>query len=179
MRTPCELGFLWQRVSAAGVAVDPREASAVRDWPAPTSNAELPRVRVIGVCSRYRTFVDDYADIRVAAPLARLCGPHAPWQCYSDAEEQRSFDRLEHCLATAVVLRTFDSDCSRRSILTTEASEVAVSAVLTQADSEDDGHHHTVAYESRKLAAAEPAYAHRLGASKRIPSLPPSKGLQQ
>ena len=33
---------------------------------------------------------------------------------------------------------------------------MAISAVLTQPD--DDGHHHPVAYESRKLTAAEQAY---------------------
>ena len=143
-----ELGFLGHRVSAAGVAVDPRKVSAVRDWPVPTSNADLRRF--VGLCNYYRRFIDEYADI--AAPLTRLCGPHAPWQW--GLEEQRSFDRLKHCLTTAPVLRTFDS--SRRSVLTTDASEVAISAVLTQPD--DDGHHHPVAYESRKLTAAEQAY---------------------
>ena len=33
-----ELGFLGHRVSAAGVAVDPRKVAAVQDWPVPTSN---------------------------------------------------------------------------------------------------------------------------------------------
>jgi hypothetical protein len=67
---------------------------------------------------------------------------------------QASFDRLKACLTTASVLRTFDS--SWRSILTTDVSEKAISAVLTQPD--DDGVHHRVAYESRKLTAAEQAY---------------------
>jgi hypothetical protein len=52
------------------------------------------------------------------------------------------------------VLRTFDS--RRRSVLTTDASAVAISAVLTQPD--DDGVHHPVAYESRKLTLTEQAY---------------------
>ncbi len=51
------------------------------------------------------------------------------------------------------MLRAFNS--SRRSILTTDASEKAISAVLTQPD--DDGVHHPVTYESRKLTAAEQA----------------------
>jgi hypothetical protein len=41
-------------------------------------------------------------------------------------------------------------------VVTTDASEVAISAVLTQPD--DEGHHHPVAYESRKLTDAEQAY---------------------
>ena len=143
-----ELGFLGHRVSAEGVSVDPRKVSAVRDWPVPDSNADLRRF--VGLCNYYRRFVDEYADI--AAPLTRLCGPHAPWQ-WGEAE-QRSFDHLKRCLTTAPVLRTFDS--GRRSVLTTDASEMAISAVLTQPD--DDGQHHPVAYESHKLTAAEQAY---------------------
>ena len=50
--------------------------------------------------------------------------------------------------------RTFDP--ARRTVLTTDASEVAIAAVLTQPD--DEGLHHPVAYESRKLTPAEQAY---------------------
>ncbi len=107
--------------------------------------------RFIGLCNYYRRFVDAYADI--AAPLTRLCGSHATWAW--GPGEQQSFDRLKApCLTAAPVLRTFDS--SRRSVLTTDANEQAISAVLTQPD--DDGHHHPVAYESRKFMPAEQAY---------------------
>jgi hypothetical protein len=41
-------------------------------------------------------------------------------------------------------------------VLTTDASNVAVAAILTQPD--DEGHQHPVAYESRKLTAAEQNY---------------------
>ena len=120
----------------------------MRDWPVPASNVELRRF--VGLCNYYRRFVDGYAD--VAAPLTRLCGPHAPW-AWGPAE-QLSFDALKQCLTTAPVLGTFDS--GRCSVVTTDASEVAISAVLTQPD--DEGHHHPVAYESRKLTDAEQAY---------------------
>ena len=49
------------------------------------------------------------------------------------------------------MLRTFDP--SRRAVLTTDASNVAIAAILTQPD--DEGHQHPVAYESRKLTATE------------------------
>ena len=52
------------------------------------------------------------------------------------------------------VLRTFDP--TRRAVPTTDASNVAVAAILTQPD--DEGHQHPVAYESRKLTAAERNY---------------------
>ena len=120
----------------------------MRDWPVPTSSADLRRF--IGLCNYYRRFVESYADI--AAPLTSLCGPHAPWSW--GPTEQQSFDKLKACLTTAPVLRTFDS--GRRSVVTTDASELAISAVLTQPD--DAGVHHPVAYESRKLTTAEQAY---------------------
>ncbi len=128
------------------MAVDPRKVAAVRDWPTPTSDVDLHSF--IGLCNYYRHFVDGYADI--ASPLKRLCGPHARW----GPAEQASFDWLKACLTTAPMLRSFDS--SRRSILTTDASEKAISAVLFQPD--DDEVHHPVAYESRKLTAAKQAY---------------------
>ena len=49
-----ELGFLGHRVSAAGVAVDPRKVAAVRDWPTPSSNVDLRHF--IGFCKYYRCF---------------------------------------------------------------------------------------------------------------------------
>ena len=60
-------------------------------------------------------------------------------------------------LSTAPVLRTFDP--TRRSVLTTDASGIAVAAILTQPD--DAGHQHPIAYESRKLTATERAYPAR------------------
>ena len=70
----------------------------------------------------------------------------------------------KRCLTTAPVLRTFDS--SRRSVVTADASEVAISAVLTQPD--DDA----AAHESRKLTAAEQAYPpHVLELMAVIPAL--------
>jgi hypothetical protein len=41
-------------------------------------------------------------------------------------------------------------------MLTTDASGIAVAAILTQPD--DEGRQHPVAYESRKLTGAEPNY---------------------
>ncbi len=106
--------------------------------------------RFIGLCNYYRRFVDAYADM--VAPLTRLFWPHASWAW--GPREQQSFDRLKACLTAAPVLRTFDT--CRRSVLTTDAIEQAISAVLTQPD--DDSHDHPVVCESRKLAPAEQAY---------------------
>ncbi|MFN9959005.1 MAG: RNase H-like domain-containing protein, partial [bacterium] len=108
------------------MAVDPQKVAAVRDWPTPTTNVDLRRF--VGLCNYFRRFIDGYASIE--ATLTRLCGPHAPWSW--EAQALDSFDRLKQCLTTAPVLRKFDP--RRRCILTTDASELAISEVLTQPD---------------------------------------------
>ena len=88
-----------------------------------------------------------YAE--VAAPRTALGSPTARFTW--TAETQASFDALKLALSSAPVLRTFDP--ARRAVLTTDASNIAIAAILTQPD--DEGHQHPVAYESRRLPAAE------------------------
>jgi hypothetical protein len=54
-----------------------RYEKVLQAGPAPQSNVELRQFVVL--CNCYHRFVEGYADI--AAPLTRLCGPHAaaPW----------------------------------------------------------------------------------------------------
>ena len=143
-----ELGFLGHRLSAAGVSVDPRKVQSIREWATPTSCSEVRRFT--GLANYYRRFVEGYAE--VAAPLTALGSPTARFVW--DPEAQASFEALKQALSSAPVLRTFDP--CRRAVLTTDASSLAVAAILTQPD--DEGHQHPVAYESRKLTTAERNY---------------------
>ena len=143
-----ELGFLGHRLSRAGVSVDPRKVQSIVEWATPTSCTEVRRFT--GLANYYRRFVEGYAEI--AAPLTAMGSPTARFVWSSEA--QASFDALKQALSSAPVLRTFDP--SRRAVLTTDASSVAVAAILTQPD--DEGRQHPVAYESRKLTAAERNY---------------------
>ena len=143
-----ELGFLGHRLSRAGVSVEPRKVQSIVEWATPTSCTEVRRFT--GLANYYRRFVEGYAE--VAAPLTALGSPAARFRW--TREEQASFDALKLALSSAPVLRTFDP--GRRAVLTTDASSVAVAAILTQPD--DDGHQHPVAFESRKLTAAERNY---------------------
>ena len=143
-----ELGFLGHRLSKEGVSVDPRKVQSIVEWATPTSCTEVRRFT--GLANYYRRFVEGYAEL--AAPLTALGSPTARFAW--GPEEQASFDALKAALSSAPVLRTFDP--ARRAVLTTDASNVAVAAILTQPD--DSGHQHPVAYESRKLTAAERNY---------------------
>ncbi len=95
--------------------------------------------------------MEGYAEL--VAPLTALGSPTARF-AWSPAA-QASFDALKLALSSAPVLRTFDP--TRRAVLTTDASGVAVAAILTQPD--DEEFQHTVAYESSKLTAAERNYS--------------------
>ena len=107
----------------------------------PTSCPEARRF--IGLANCYRRFVEGYAE--VAAPLTVLGSPTARFAWAP--EPQTSFEALKQALPSAPVLRAFDP--RRRAVLATDASSLAVAAILTQPD--DEGHQHSVAYESRKL----------------------------
>ena len=90
----------------------------------------------------------------MTAPLTALGSPtlRSAWS----TEAQASFDALKLALSSAPVLRTFDP--ARRAVLTTDASNVAVAAILTQPDEDGRQPPQAVAYESRKLTAADRNY---------------------
>ncbi len=100
----------------------------------------------MGLTNCCRQFVEGYAEL--AAPLTGLDSPAALFAWTLEA--QASFDAL----STSPELSTFDPH--RRAVLTTDASGVAVAAILTQQD--DYGYQHSVAYESSKLTAVEQKY---------------------
>ena len=91
--------------------------------------------------------MEGYSEL--AAPLTILGSPTARLMWTKGA--QASFDALKLALSSAPVLHTFDP--ARRAVLTTNASNISVAAILTQPD--DEGRQHSVVYESRKLTAAE------------------------
>ena len=142
------VGFLGHIISARGVAVDPRKIDAIRAWARPVSCTDVRRF--VGLSNYYRKFVKGFANL--AAPLTSLCSPKAKFRW--TAVEQRSFEQLQAALMSAPVLRVWDP--ARPTRLITDASELAVSAILEQPD--DAGAWHPVAYESRKLIAPERAY---------------------
>jgi hypothetical protein len=116
------VGFLGHVISELGVAVDPRKVAAVAEWAQPTSCTEVRRF--VGLANYYRKFVLRFSAL--AAPLTALCSPRATFRW--GAAEQQSFAALKAALTTAPVLRVWDP--ARPTRLLTDASELAVSAIL-------------------------------------------------
>ena len=104
----------------------------------------------ICLANYYRKFVLRFSAL--AAPLTALCSPRAKFT-WGQAEQQ-SFDALKAALTSAPVLRVWDP--ARPTRLLTDASELAVSAILEQPD--DAGAFHPVTFESRKLTQPERSY---------------------
>jgi hypothetical protein len=142
------VGFLGHVISEHGVAVDPRKVAAVAEWATPQSCTDVRRF--VGLANYYRKFVLRFSAL--AAPLTALCSPRARFAW--GAAEQQSFDALKAALTSAPVLRVWDP--ARPTRLLTDASELAVSAILEQPD--DTGVFHPVAFESRKLTLPERSY---------------------
>jgi hypothetical protein len=123
-----ELGVLGHRLSRAGVSVDQCKVQSIGEWATPTSCTKV--LRFTGLANYYRRFMKGYAEL--AAQLTALGSPTARFAWTQEA--QASFDALKRALCTSPVLRTFDQ---HRRAVTTDASGVAVAAILTKLD--DDG----------------------------------------
>jgi hypothetical protein len=143
-----ELGFLGHPSSPPlrgrrhGVSVDPRKVQLIIEWSTPTSCTEGRRFT--GLAKYYHRFVEGFAE--VAHPLTALGSSTARFALSPAA--QASFDALKLTLSTAPVQRTFDPQ--RRAVLTTDASGLAVAAILTALSvklmlPDDEGHQHKVA----------------------------------
>ena len=63
-----QVKFLGHMVSEEGVSTDPDKTTSVRNWPTPRKAKEVRSF--LGLCSYYRCFVRDFAQI--ARPLHRL-----------------------------------------------------------------------------------------------------------
>ena len=141
------LGFM---LDEQGLRPDPDKVTALRqhaDTP-PRNVKELQRF--LGSVNYYGRLIRDCA--RIAAPLYALCRKetHYIWS----AECSASYQQLIDILVSAPVLQL--PDFSRPFTLFTDASGVAVGAVLSQHS--DDGQEHPVAFASRLLSKYEVHY---------------------
>ena len=142
--------FLGHQVSADGLAPDPAKVEAIEQWAVPKSVRD---VRVfLGYAGYYRRFIRGFAQR--SAPLTALSGKNASfmWTKSCDA----AFTSLKRSLTTAPVLAYPDFSVSSGGfILDTDASKVAIGAVLSQMQ---DGEERPIAFGSRVLTKAERNY---------------------
>ena len=139
-----DIKFLGHLISKSEIRMDGAKVAAIRDWPAPTKVTELRSF--LGLANYYRRFILGYSKIVNA--LTDLLKKERKWEW--DAECQAAFQKLKDAITSEPVLRLPDMELSFE--VHTDASDRALGGVLVQ-----EGH--PVAFESRKLNAAEERYS--------------------
>jgi hypothetical protein len=135
-------------ITEEGIMVDPRKVDAIKNLHTPTNVSEVRSF--LGLASYYRKFVSGFSTI--ATPLTALLHKDKAFEWSHTT--QTAFDTLKDKLTTTPVLLI--PDPMKPFTLTTDASDFAIGAVLTQDQGKGE---QPVAYESRKLSPAEQNYA--------------------
>eukprot|EP00896_Chara_braunii_P016319 GBG74195.1 hypothetical protein CBR_g17907 [Chara braunii] len=118
--------YLGHEVSAEGIRPEDAKVASIRDWPRPQTVTEVRSF--LGMCGYYRNFVNNYST--VASPLTDLTRLDTLWD-WSD-ECEGAFKRLKHALMNHEVLMV--PDPQKPFIITTDASQYGIGAVLAQQD---------------------------------------------
>ena len=139
-----QVKYLGHVLSDRGISPDPEKVSVIKRLQAPKT---VRKVRsVVGMGSCYRRFINNFSE--VVRPLTELTKKHTRFE--GNEERQQAFDQLKQSLSEAPVLA--HPDFSKPFKLYTDASLVAVGAVLTQ-DFEDGKH--VIQYLSRQLTVGQ------------------------
>ena len=142
-----EVKYLGYVVDSNGVHTDPDKIRPIVEYPAPTNLRQLRRF--LGMMGWYARFIPRFADY--CAPLNELTRKGVKWHWGS--EQQEAFQKLKLAITEAPVLAR--PDFSRPFCLQTDASDIAIAAVLTQ---DFDGEEHPIYYVSRTLSKTERNY---------------------
>ena len=139
--TRAKVELLGHVVSCNGLQVNPDKVKKLVEMRLPRNTSELRSF--LGLASYYRRFVKDFA--KIADPIIKMTRKDAN-VCW-DTAAQISFNTLKQALTTAPVLAYPNS--KKPFILTTDASSLALGAILTQED--DNKLEHVIAYASQTL----------------------------
>ena len=144
----CQLGmseclYLGHRIGGGVVKPEADKIEAVRNYPRPTTKKDVRAF--LGLAGYYRRFIPNFAGR--AKPLTDLTSKRCPDRVEWTAACQSTFEELKNALISTPVLH--NPDFKRPFVLQTDASNIALGAVLAQID--DSGEEHPISYWSRKL----------------------------
>ena len=143
-REVCYLGHI---ISDHGIKPDPKKVEAVKKFPTRTNIKSIREF--LGLSGYYRGFIKNHA--KVPKPLNILLEKDVKF--HWGKEQQKTVKEIKELLCTAPVLEypRFDKPF----IITTDASNFALGAVLSQGEIGKDP---AIAYASRSLHKAETSY---------------------
>ena len=143
-----EVSFLGHMVTPDGMKPDPDKISAVRKFPLPTTQKQIKSF--LGLLGYYRKFIKDFANL--TKPLT---------ECLRKGNKivlnYKFISCFEHCknlLCNDPILQY--PDFEKPFIITTDASNVALGAVLSQGPLGSD---RPICYASRTLSKSEQNYS--------------------
>jgi hypothetical protein len=143
-----EVTYLGHVIAEDGVKPDPTKIRVIENFPTPANEKKLRTF--LGMASYYRKFIKDFS--KIASPLHRLLKKGAKFE-WAEAQEH-AFQNLKSKLITQPILQY--PDFSREFVLTTDASNDGLGAILSQGDVGKDL---PIAYASRSLNNAERNYS--------------------
>jgi hypothetical protein len=139
--------FLGHVLSKDGLSVEADKIKAMNEWPRPQNRKHI--LSFLGLCGYYRTFIENFSQI--ALPMTELLKETREWKW--DEREEESFRQLQQAMSKAPVLAS--PDPTRNFIVTTDASDFAIGAALSQ---QFDCGNRPIAFYSKKLSPAESNY---------------------
>ncbi|XP_074819017.1 uncharacterized protein LOC141993377 [Natator depressus] len=148
----CQIGlnrvtYLGHQVGQGTISPLQAKVDAIQKWPVPKSKKQVQSF--LGLAGYYRRFVPHYSQI--AAPLTDLTKKKQPNAVQWTEKCQKAFNKLKATLMSDPVLRAPDFD--KPFLVTTDASERGVGAVLMQKG--PDQEFHPVVSLSKKLSERE------------------------
>ncbi|KAK3889435.1 hypothetical protein Pcinc_006571 [Petrolisthes cinctipes] len=140
--------YLGHEVGQGQVRPKTANISAIVNYPVPTTRKAL--MRFLGMAGYYRRFCPNFSA--AAAPLTRLTSRSTPF-CWTE-DCQMAFNQLKNYLVQDPIL--LSPDFTKPFVLQTDASDIAVGAVLLQGKNDLL---HPVAYHSAKLTLSQCRYS--------------------
>jgi hypothetical protein len=143
-----EVSYLGHIITPTGVRPDEKKVKAVKDFPEPRNTRQLKGF--LGLAGYYRKFIPNFG--KIAKPLTELLRKNVPYVW--DDKTEAAFNELKTLLTTAPLLQY--PDFTKPFVLTTDASNEALGAVLSQGPVGSDL---PIAYASRTLIGPEKDYS--------------------
>ncbi|GBG59559.1 hypothetical protein CBR_g49819 [Chara braunii] len=138
--------YLGHVLDEDGIKPEDSKIAAIRDWPTLRTLTELRSF--LGLANYYRKFVRNFSTI--VAPLRRLLKKEAIWQWYKDCTS--ALKKLKRALIEYLVLKVADPSLSF--VVTTDASQYGIGAVLQQ---DDDNGYRPVEFMSARMPSEKVA----------------------
>lgn len=143
-----EVQFLGHTVTENGVKPNSDKIKAISSWPIPRTEKDLRQF--LGILGYYRRFIKDFA--KLVKPLTNLLRKDT--EIIITPEIIECFEKCKKILTLDPIL--IHPDFSKEFILTTDASDFAIGAVLSQGTIGKD---RPIAYASRTLNKTEERYS--------------------